>query len=156
MPPSAETRAIGEAMAAIGAAAPGKLSVRRRARILAARVVRELLAMAERSESIEIILADLAIALEADPAIEIARNPDFALFAELERERCARFRTRNCRQLSLEEWRRETSEIAAILEARLAEKFRRECRIWEQAQDFPKLNRQDEAHNAEAERASHE
>lgn len=113
--------------AAFSAMAPG-LSIRSRARILARAVVAEVIALQEREDPIETALADLRASASCDPALTLARDTEAGLSAELVRARVARFEARGARQLDAEQWRTETADIAAELELRWAERFRRQAR----------------------------
>lgn len=112
---------IAEAMAAFDSG----LSKRSRARILARRVVAELVAEHERTDQLEIVLSKARLLLGADAALQLALHPGLDLVAEFERIRCDLFRARGCRQLPATEWQAETAQIATAMEARLAERFRR-------------------------------
>lgn len=110
--------------AAMGAMA-ADLSKRSRARILARRVVAELVAEFERKDQLEIALTRARVVLGNDLALQLALHPGLDLVAEYQRERCDRFKARGFTQLPDSEWRAETQSIAAALEARLAERLRR-------------------------------
>jgi hypothetical protein len=113
--------------AAFAAMAPG-LSIRSRGRILARAVVAEVIALQEREDPIETALADLRASASGDPALILARDAEAGLSAELVRARVARFEARGARQIDAEQWRAETADIAAELELRWSERFRRQAR----------------------------
>lgn len=104
---------------------PADLSQRRKCALLAVRVVDELLAASLRADPFELALVALQRGLQAVPAVELAADPDIALASELARERLQRFEARGCRQVSREDWDRETAEIRTKLIARLTDRFRR-------------------------------
>lgn len=113
--------------AAFAAMAPG-LSMRSKGRNLARAVVAELIAMQERRDPLEIALADLRASASGEPALVLSRDAEAGLGAELLRARVVRFEARGGRQLSEEQWRTETAEIAGELELRWAERFRRQAK----------------------------
>jgi hypothetical protein len=109
---------------AMGAMA-ADLSKRSRARILARRVVAELVAEIGRTDQLDIALGNVRKLLADDPALHLALHPGLDLVSEFMRERCNRFSARGCRQIPDSEWRAETESIAAEIEGRLADRFRR-------------------------------
>lgn len=110
--------------AAFAEMVPG-LSDRSRARNLAERVVRELIAASCRTDPMEIALAAAVRVTAADPAVVLAHDPEIDLAAELRRERMAKFEARGCSQLGPAAWDAETIELAQVLVERFAERFRR-------------------------------
>ncbi|MBV1918570.1 MAG: hypothetical protein KUG65_11000 [Sphingomonadaceae bacterium] len=100
---------------------PDDMSRRSRARILASRVVAEILASDRCVDPMEIALAEARFALAREAAVMLARD----LASELARERLRRFEARGCQQLAPDAWTAETREIGDELEGRLFEKFRK-------------------------------
>lgn len=117
----AETAAIAMALAAM----PRHLSARARARCLAARTVAEVLAAAARTEPFEQALAATRASINSDLVFALAHDPASDIAGELLRERVFRFIAREGTQICTEAWAAETAEIADVMAARLAERFRR-------------------------------
>lgn len=104
---------------------PAGLSLRTKSAHLARRVVEELMARASCDDPFDRALAALLLAVDADPALELALSEAFGFQGELSRERMARFEARGCRQLASHQWDMETAEIREVLCRRLAARFRR-------------------------------
>jgi len=105
---------------------PGNLSTRRRARILAERVIAELLADRDALEIANArLLAALPIEDAIEPAIALAHSADLDLHGAVLRERLARYEQRGGKQLSSEAYQAETRLIGAAMIERLADRFRR-------------------------------
>lgn len=109
---------------AVRALANPNLSARRNAELIAGRVVRAYLADLARDDAMARALFDVQQRLDPDPAHTLATAPDSAATERFMRERKVRFEARGCRQLSSEDWERETGEIAAIVCAYLARRYR--------------------------------
>lgn len=127
----AELAAVRKALAAM----PGRLSARAKCRVLAKRVADHLLAAA--IDPMDGALAKVRAAIEGDPALVLALDPAADLHRDLVRERVTRFERRGCTQLPRPAWEAETREIAAVLESRFAERFRRACKNWAESDFSP-------------------
>jgi len=112
------------AVAAALATFPAAMSLRRKAQMLAQRVVAELMADSD-SDALDQALRALHVSLSHDPVLILATHPDIDLAGELAQERIARFEARGCRQISEDAWNSETDEIVAALRRRLSARFRR-------------------------------
>ena len=110
------------------AAMPEHLPQRSKARLLAQRVVAEIMAAAEQVDPFELALFELRTATGGEPAFALAHDPEANLAALLVAERARRFVQRGARQLSPIEWRQEGQEIAETLTAQLADRFRHKAR----------------------------
>lgn len=118
----AELAAVRKALSAM----PGRLSARAKCRTLAKRVADHLVAPA--GDALDSTLSRLRAAIEGDPALALALDPEVDLHRDLVRERVTRFEARGCTQLTPDAWAAETREIVQLLEARFAERFRRACK----------------------------
>jgi hypothetical protein len=118
---AAEAAAIAAALASL----PADLSLRSKARLLAQRVVEELLADAVADDPFDRALRAARQVLGQSPILALAADADINLAGDLAQERLQRFEARGCRQISESAWQAETREIAKVLCARFAERFRR-------------------------------
>lgn len=106
-------------------AMPADMSARSKARILAARVVEELVREADAADPFESALRRMRRLTGHDPALQLATHPGLDLIGQFRRARTERFEARGCTWIGKADFDAETREIAATLEIRLAERFRR-------------------------------
>lgn len=106
-------------------AMPADMSERSKARVLAKKVVAELVVEVQATDPFENALRRMRCLTEQDPALQLATHPGLDLIGELRRARAKRFEARGCTWIGKADFDAETREIAAALEIRLAERFRR-------------------------------
>ena len=120
-------RGMGEAEAIrlAFAAMPLQLSARAKAARLAKAVARAIVLVSEPRDTVERALAELHQLSCPSPAVALAIDPVANLIRYVAEERVRRFKARQCRYSTAQEWADETREIEKMLQRRLAERFRR-------------------------------